>query len=574
MKLIKSCFNKILILTLLVALLYTTVFLTTQKAVFNVLADDGEKKVYSTATLEDNFSDERVLVVLKKEVSLSQKIYRKNDFNEVASTDIVNLTNEVALKNIRQKKEYNYFAENGSEELKNFRQVLSIELENKSKESVLSAIKVLQARDDIYYVGPDYEISICSTTPNDTYYVNGNQWAIDKISLPQAWDTVKGSSSVIVGVVDSGIDGPHEDLKEQIDYNLCRDFTSGAEVIINNPSDPSGHGTVVAGIIGAKGNNGKGISGACWNVKLASLRVFDSKGYGYSSYVVQAINFAIKNNIKVLNFSGAWINSTISKYYDIALDTAIGNYFGLFVCSAGNSSDNNDNFIHYPSNYRLSNLIAVAATDINDKKCEFSNYGKLAVDIFAPGVNILSTKKGGGYEQQKGTSFSAPFVSGVAALIYSLYPNIPAKIVKNIILDNVDKISNLSDKCVSGGRLNAYKAIQNAHPKHIYTISYDFIDEQSHLSFCYCGASTTENHKFNTYQKYNNNFHMVKCECGAQKQAVHKFVTYNIAGHEVTQCPLCGQYKYSQIIIPDLNSLSLEEYLLSLSGEAVTTCGE
>ena len=129
----------------------------------------------------------------------------------------------------------------------------------------------------------------------------------------------------------------------------------------------------------------------------------------------------------------------------------------------------------------------------------------------------------------------------------------------------------------NGNDISSERFCSCSNSIHIYNshvFSYENTSSTSHTKTCACGFAEVENHIYNAYQKYNNNYHIVKCECGAQKQAVHKFVTYNIAGHEVTQCPLCGQYKYSQIIIPDLNSLSLEEYLLSLSGEAVPTCGE
>lgn len=279
--------------------------------------------------------------------------------------------------------------------------------------------------------------------------------------MPNAWDITTGAAQVVVGVIDTGISGTHEDLANRINSNLCRDFSSGTEVAVGTPVDPKGHGTHVAGIIGAEGDNGIGISGVCWNVTLASLRVFDEKGSGYASNVALAIDYAITQNIPILNLSARWYASNTERY-DYPLQAAISNYPGLFVCAAGNEAADNDTIDVYPTNIDLPNLISVAATDTTDSLCSFSNYGKTTVHLAAPGEGIKSAYPNNSYANSDGTSMATPYVTGVAALIKSLNRELTAPEIKALILNNVDKIDALSDKCTTGGRLNAYKAVRAA----------------------------------------------------------------------------------------------------------------
>ena len=256
--------------------------------VFALSEEQSLQKVYSNATLSDKFSSERVLVVMKEGADL------KNAFNEIEYSSV----DDISAVNIKK------VANSKDSSVKDFRQVLSVELKDKGKQNVLDAIEELEQLDEVYYAGPDYVISVASTMPDDSYIEE--QWAIDKIELPEVWDTLTSANTVIVGIMDTGIDGDHSDLTNRINVSLCRDFTSGEEVVTGTPDDPHGHGTHVAGIIGAEADNGIGVSGVCWDVQLVSLRVFDKRGYGYSSSVVKAINFANEQNIPILNLSGRW----------------------------------------------------------------------------------------------------------------------------------------------------------------------------------------------------------------------------------------------------------------------------
>jgi len=353
-----------------------------------------------------------------------------------------------------------------------FNRILYVELNESGKDKVLEAISVFEDLPEVIYAGPDYEISAFSI-PNDTYYSGEDTWPAEKIGLPAAWNISTGSSSISIGVIDTGIDGTHPDLINRINTNLCRDYITGEEIAVSPPIDPVGHGTHVAGIIGAQGNNAQGISGVCWNVSLVSLRVLDSAKRGYSSYLVDAIDFATDNGIDILNASLGW--DFDSSYYNMPVYTAISNYPGLFVCAAGNDIKDTDQNYVYPNSYILPNLISVGATTSADEKHIKSNYGQVTVDLFAPGHDLLSCypldlcaahrttsrHKDTGYHYSTGTSMAAPLVAGVAALLLSKYPNMTPYQIKSTILANVDKVSNLSTYCTSGGRLNAYKALSN-----------------------------------------------------------------------------------------------------------------
>ena len=305
------------------------------------------------------------------------------------------------------------------EDVDTFRSILYIELAEKGKKNVLAVIKKLETNEEFLCVCPDHYMYMCAT-PNDANY--SKQWGLSKIQAPTAWDTrTNALSSVYVGIVDTGIQANHPDLVNQIYSSKHRDFTTGVTagkaINVDNLVDPNGHGTHVAGIIGAQGNNSIGGTGVCWDINLISLRALDSEGKGNVSHIINAINYAQTANIDILNMS--FSNSN----YNAALKTAISNYTGLIV-AAGNDDTNTDKTRTYPSSFTdtLDNVISVGASNSSDERSNWnglnnlwglggskkSNYGKTTVDIFAPGTDIYSTLRNGKYGKMSGTSMAAP----------------------------------------------------------------------------------------------------------------------------------------------------------------------
>lgn len=359
-------------------------------------------------------------------------------------------------------------------------------LSSKSDESTEQLIDRLQDDSRVEYVVPNYLRKVFDTAPlqyvpNDSFFVN--QWGLNNasdkdIDAPEAWNIFKGSSSVMVGVLDTGADLTHPDLvgnlwDGSIEAGGCKDDNG---VVIeagcpnhgwnyvtdidptndNNPMDDHGHGTHVTSTIGAKGDNDIGISGVSMNVSLMPIKVADSDGFLSSSDWIKGLNFAKQNGAKIVNASFGGFNYSQAEY------DAIHDFTGLFIAAAGNSGSDNDDIAtpNYPSNYDLSTIIAVAATDSSDALAGFSNYGVTSVDVGAPGVNIVGAIPGSDYMESSGTSMAAPHVAGLAALIWGYDTALTAAQVRDDILATGDMDPQLSGKVFTGMRINAYNALK------------------------------------------------------------------------------------------------------------------
>lgn len=356
--------------------------------------------------------------------------------------------------------------------------------DGKDVASVLAQYRELpevEYADEIYTIHAD---GLSPILPNDPRFAE--QWALANngqnggtkgadISAQLAWATTKGSDKVIVAVLDSGVDYTHPDLAMNIwtrpenikayeDSNLGEiDDVRGYNAVDNDndPMDENGHGTHCAGIIGAEGGNNEGITGVNWNVKIMPLKFMDASGSGTTKDAIEAINYVIDRKhagVNVRIISASWGSTQKSRALEDVISKAKDAGI-LFVAASGNSSEDTDRTPHYPSSYNLSNIISVAALDNNDRLTSFSNYGAKSVHIAAPGKDILSTWLEHDFREASGTSMATPVVAGVAALVLSKNPNMSVDELRKLLLSSVDKLPGLKGKVVSGGRINAAKAL-------------------------------------------------------------------------------------------------------------------
>src|SRR5689334_316753 len=345
---------------------------------------------------------------------------------------------------------------------------------------------------EVEYAEPNFEIeqdavdttSFVPVLPHDPRF--NDQWALANsgqrggkegadISATRAWAVTTGSDKVVVAVLDSGVDYTHEDLAPNMwtrPANLAPyhdnelgtiDDTNGFNAIDNasDPMDENGHGTHCAGIIGAEGSNDIGISGVNWKVRIMPLKFMNAGGFGTTKDAIEAINYVIdrkKAGVNVRIISASWGSTQKSRALEDVIRKAYENDI-LFVAAAGNATTNNDRNPHYPSSYNVPNVVSVAALNRNDELAPFSNWGAKSVAIGAPGVDILSTWLQNGYEEKSGTSMATPVVSGVAALIVAEHPRISVDDLRKKLLASTDPIVALKGKTVTGGRINAAKAL-------------------------------------------------------------------------------------------------------------------
>jgi len=335
----------------------------------------------------------------------------------------------------------------------------------------------------VKFVEPNY-ILRASRLPNDPGF--GRLWGFRNvgqlggkagadINAPGAWDVLTGGP-VTVAVIDTGIDYDHPDLRDNMwtnagdpqngrddDNNGLVDDVRGFDFLNedSDPDDEAGHGTHVAGVIGAKGDNGTGTVGVNWNSRLMALKFMNKDGEGNTADAARAIDYAVDAGAKVINASwgGPAFSETLYEAVMRAADRGV-----MVVAAAGNEGVNADSSPDYPAAFELPNVISVAASDSRDSLVDFSNYGRESVDLAAPGDEIYSTVPKSvdrsGYAIFSGTSMAAPFVSGAAALYLAHSPGATGSQVRGALLRGVDHSPSLAGKTASGGRLNVAKALE------------------------------------------------------------------------------------------------------------------
>ena len=383
--------------------------------------------------------------------------------------------------------------------------------------TVQDGVERLAASASVEYAEPNY-IYHTFLVPDDPHF--NKLWGLNNtgqtggtndadIDAPEAWEIQTGSDSVIIGIIDTGVDFKHEDLQANIWTNPGEDAWSdpldpttgngvdddgngkiddwkGWNFISNNnnPLDDHSHGTHTAGTIGGTGNNTKGVVGVNWNVKIMPLKFLNASGSGSSSDAIDAILYAAKMNANILNNS--WGGGGKSQALEDAIK--IANQAGvLFVVAAGNDGTNNDTRPTYPANYDVPNVLSVAASDHKDYRAIWSgegddggngngnggcglscnggatsapgsNYGATTVDLAAPGKDIYSTIINS-YDSFSGTSMATPHVAGAAGLLLAQFPQKTHLQIKQKLMDTVDPLPAFTGKCVSEGRLNIHKAL-------------------------------------------------------------------------------------------------------------------
>lgn len=353
-------------------------------------------------------------------------------------------------------------------------------------ENVMSA---LSAHNAVEFVEPNY-IYRANLIPNDPdmskLWGMVNEGQVDPkgrqgianmdIDAELAWDINTGSKDVIVAVIDTGVDPNIPDLKNNMwvnegeiagngiddDNNGFVDDVHGYDFANKDgdPTDDHGHGSHCAGTIGAEGNNGVGVVGVTWNVRIMGIKFLTGSGSGTLADAVSSIDYATQMgaHIQSNSWGGGGFSQTLKDA--IARSHEKG---ALFVAAAGNDRSNNDSRDTYPANYDVANVVSVAAANNSGELASFSNYGRSKVHIAAPGRNIQSTIPSG-YAAWSGTSMATPHVSGVAALLLSNEPNLTALEMKERMMKTARPLSGLRGKVVTNGMVNAYYALTNTLP--------------------------------------------------------------------------------------------------------------
>jgi thermitase len=307
---------------------------------------------------------------------------------------------------------------------------------------VKEKVKAYSAEGKVQYAEANYLCEVVDA-PDDAYF--NNQWGMRKVEATEAWDATKGSSSIKIAILDTGVDLDHPDLSGKISKVI--NFTSSTTA-----DDVYGHGTHVAGIAAADTDNGIGVAGLGYFSSIADVKVLGDNGKGYYSWIAEGIIWAADNGAQVINLSlgGSSASSTLEDAVNYAWSKGV-----IVVAAAGNNGNSTP---FYPAYY--SNSIAVAATDANDNLASWSNRGDW-VDLAAPGVSIYSTLKDGGYGNKSGTSMATPHVSGLAALVFTVVSDSNGNgILNDEVLSRIE--AGADDIGLSGigrGRINAFKAV-------------------------------------------------------------------------------------------------------------------
>ena len=357
--------------------------------------------------------------------------------------------------------------------------------------ALLDRIKNLQRTGAFEYVEPDY-LQTASLEPNDSAYTDGTLWGLKNtgaaggvagadIAAAAAWSITTGNASVIVAVVDTGVNYLHQDLASQMwvnpgeiagnglddDNDGYVDNVYGINAVTNggDPMDDNQHGSHVSGTIGALANGGGPIVGVAWNVRIMACKFLDANGSGATSDAIECIDFVVAEKLRTgagtrIILSNSWGGGPFEQSLEDAIAATRSNNM-LFVAAAGNDTNNNDASPSYPASYAVDNILSVAAVDRTNNIARFSNFGAQSVHLGAPGVAIYSSTHTSptSYATLSGTSMAAPHVSGAAVLLWAQFPTATYSDIRQRLLVGTVPIPALSGKTSTGGRLNVHNSL-------------------------------------------------------------------------------------------------------------------
>ena len=411
------------------------------------------------------FNENEIIIVLKESYTLDEFYLGLNNYfnkTNLFANKKIDISNFALHKNFKLLK-------TNKNKIHSKKNVLVLKSQSLSADQLKELVKIFPS---VESTEKNYEITV-KTTPNDSDF--SQQWGLNKIEAPQAWEKTTGSQDVVIGLIDTGIDYNHVDLKDNIwineverngypgvddDGNGYVDDIYGIDTAYGD-SDPMdswyvSHGTHCAGIMGGVGNNGIGIAGVNWDVKIATCKFLNFFGSGSTADAVECVNYfntLKEDGVNIVATSNSWggegtDDGVLKDAFSAAKDLGI-----ITVAAAGNSAKSNDYYNFIPANIDIDSLISVGASDQNDYLASFSNYGK-SVDIAAPGVDIYSSIYGNDYEAWDGTSMATPFVTGAIAIISAIHPEYTYKQKIDAIYNSADTISTLTSKINQGRRLN------------------------------------------------------------------------------------------------------------------------
>ena len=476
-------------------------------------------------------------------------------------------------KSISKKRSNDLFATRGAARQENLGGQGWVRVKLRKGQDPQSAIAELQKDPDVEAVQPNFYYHLAAT-PNDPMWSNSALYGLTKISAPAAWDTTTGSPSVVVANIDTGMRYTHEDLAANMwtnpgeiqgngvddDGNGFADDYYGYDFFYNDPDplDEHGHGTHTGGTIGAVGNNGVGVVGVSWNVKVMAIKIFSASGRdSTSAMLINAYNYLrmMKErgvNIRVTNNSYAGCEEQCGIDYATkeAID-AMGDAGILNVFAAGNNNQNNDTSAtpNYPGSYTSPSIINVASSTSTDLRSGFSAWGPSSVDLAAPGSGVLSTTfaSNSSYGIMSGTSMATPHVTGAAALLAAFDPSLSPASIKATLMNTVDTFTSLGTTVEqnwaptpvrSAGRLNVARALQN-RTVCTFDVAATTISARTKGGYYSVGVTAPQNCDFAV--KSSDRWVHVVSDAGTGSGQVRVWVRVNLVAHRSTILTIAGK---------------------------------